>query len=133
MKTKNFAVLVFGLIFLLAGCARFAPNMISPDVYSSNRDAIVEEDKASKEQFSSKIMGEKNSRARAEARQSVALEEIKNGKAGETKEGEKKVLTANGILGGFPAIIINDSACAASGKITQIGGDYGGTVWSFDV
>jgi len=66
MKTRILAVTA--LVFLFAGCARFAPNMISPDVYSSSRDAIVEEDKANKEQFSSKIMSEKDSRARAGAR-----------------------------------------------------------------
>jgi len=130
MKTRILAVTA--LVFLFAGCARFAPNMISPDVYSSSRDAIVEEDKANKEQFSSKIMSEKDSRARAGARQLVALEEIKNISTSKIKEG-KNVLTADGILGGFPAIIINDSACAASGKITQMGGDYAGTVWSFDI
>ena len=130
MKTKIFAALV--LVILVSGCARFAPNMISADVYSSSRNAVVEENKADKEQFSTKIMGEINSRARAEARQQIALEEIKNGTAGEIKGG-KKTLTADGILGGFPAIIINDSACAVSGKITQIGGDYAGTVWSFDI
>lgn len=117
---------------MVMGCAQVAPRMFSPAVYSSSRDAVVEENKAYKEKLSSKIAGEKNAQKRAAARQIVAINEI-NGAKNSNTEAEKKVLTADGILGGFPAIIINDSACNTSGTITQIGGDYDGTVWSFNV
>ncbi|MDD4271232.1 MAG: hypothetical protein PHF50_00305 [Patescibacteria group bacterium] len=134
MKIRTFAVSIMVLALALAttGCVRAIVKDVNPRVIGSDIDATVERNKANKEKYTTAINAESLKRSRAAERHLVALAEIKGLSTSETGKGGK-VLTADGILGGFPAIIINDSACAVSGKITQIGGDYGGTTWSFDV
>ena len=108
MKTKIFAALV--LVILVSGCARFAPNMISTDVYSSSGDAIVAEDKASEAKAVTTIKNEKMVQEIAEEWKKVAIAEVKvkQSAAGASSPVKIASIDKEGVTGGFSCLFINE-------------------------
>lgn len=126
MKTKIQIVLtvvfVTPLILLFIGCAQVGPAMVSPAVYKSSRDVMVAENRAQRQDIELE-------QARANEWQKVAVADIQGKATGGGKN--DRTITADGVLGGFPCIFINDSRRTKTLTIQKIGGFLGGKKWDF--
>ncbi|MFA6551172.1 MAG: hypothetical protein WCV41_01435 [Patescibacteria group bacterium] len=118
-------VVLFFVLFL-QGCAA-APHFVSTDVYKSNKDKIIETNKTLVESAKTYQLNEQQARERAQARQQIALAEINNAASA------IKIISADGIMGGFPVIFINDSRRAKTIIIKKTSGDLKGYRWTFSI
>lgn len=114
MRKTTPLLLVFAL-FLLDNCAEVGPQLISPKVYSSSRDAIVASHQADqkayeadKELSKSNQLKEQLARERARERQKVKLAEIKGATQTQSTQ-PRRTIDSEGVLGGFPVIFVNDT------------------------
>ncbi len=125
MKSKNL-ILMFAavsILLLFCGCAQVGPAMVSPAVYKSSRDVMVANNQAAK-------LDTELEKSRASAWNQVALNEIQ-GKA--TGNGKDAVITADGVLGGFSCIFINDSQQNKTLTIQKVGGFLNGKKFNFEL
>lgn len=140
MKTRIFEVAVVVVsvtLALILGCAQVGPKMISPAVYSSSRDAVVEDNKLSKEKSTTGVKAQEQLRERSAARHQLVMEDLKKTLSNEsvtpTTKFSADAINPNGMVGGFPSVVINDSACDAIVNVKKLNGDYAGVTWSFDL
>lgn len=123
-------------IVSFSGCAQVGPVMVSPFVYRSSEKATVKANEAKEEKEISNAEGERQARERAKARHAVALNEIRGEPFTTSEESTdkikpKRVITAEGIVGGFQSIFINDSETNKEIVVKKLDGDFAGYKWRF--
>jgi len=139
MKKEILVIAMFGLAALAAGCARVAPNMISTDVYSSSRDAIVANDKVVEARAKSAKENERMALETAELWNKLAKKELESmlNPATETSEGKpvskNYTVGPNGVVGGLPCLFNNDSQRNKTLILTKYGGLLSEYKFKFDV
>lgn len=109
------------IIIILTACST-----VDPGVYGERRSAIIERERAAQERAISAQEDAKMARERAQARNAVALDEIKN-------VNKTPVIGPNGVKGGFPVIFINDARYGRTIMIQKIDGINAGYRWSLSI
>lgn len=126
-------IIIFAEILLLilsTGCAQFGPYCTSPKIYKSSESKGVASNQAAEEARKTDRLTEQLFQERAKARQMLALSEIKDG---EHKERPSGILTAEGLLGGFPVIFRNDAWRTRTLIVTKARGRLEGYKWRFTI
>lgn len=121
-------VLSIVLISCLNNCAVVGPYMVSPSVYGSTNNAIVENNKSKQEFSKSQQLNQQLLRERALARNKYALGEI-NGSTETIKINE--LVSTNGLIGGVPVIFVNDSRRSKNITVTSVNSYMFGYKWNF--
>ncbi|MDP3900433.1 MAG: hypothetical protein Q8Q23_05120 [bacterium] len=102
--------------------------MVSPSVYGSTNNAIVENNKSKQEFSKSQQLNQQLLRERALARNKYALGEI-NGSTETIKINE--LVSTNGLIGGVPVIFVNDSRRSKNITVTSVNSYMFGYKWNF--
>lgn len=132
MKSKIKSLLAtVGLLALLTGCVSPLTKYFNPKVVGSDIDATVERSRATKGKYASEVQAEQLKRARAEARQEIALAKIKGSMTG--SKSPEEIITKDGMTGGNPVIVFNDASRDSFVTVRKTSGDYAGVVWAFDL
>jgi len=141
-KVKIFTLLVTAAF--LFGCAEIAPRIVSKDVYEKSKEQVVAEKEARTERLNADKRGQVLAQKRAEMRSKVAEAELekafwaatgdhpsKGQATGAQSAKAPKVMSAEGIIGGFPVIFINDSERNKELIVKKKGSDFADFGWHF--
>lgn len=136
-----FLIISFVLLSLVSGCASLGPSLVDPSVYGASRDATVAGYNADTERSfadaqinKTEQLNQQLERERMQKRQAIMLQHMETVTSATSPITTPNIMTEAGdMVGGVPAIFINNSSYTKTVYIKKLWGDLGGRQWRFKI